>query len=441
MKKTVAIVLCAAMLLSLCACSAVDKLQQVELPPLPEVSESPTPTAESAAPTAQPEPEPEEPVTPLVDEGQENRVVVNFETTSYERFDPPSGLQRILTFSYVTPKIRIEGRTEAADKINEYIAMLDETYYTGNDYGDGPAWGFNGILEAAEDNYAYAVTMGDRSLPLEYSASRSAKVGRIDNKLIDIVLEAYEYTGGEHGHYRDRAYVFDCETGERLRLEDIGAEGADLRAALVQAMLDAVEANPDYYAEHLSEELVRPEEYEQVFAALLREGSWYFGEQGLVIFSDLEVLAPYEAGLTEFVIPYDALQGQLAEKWMPGERAGAGQFRVIPLSQVEEGSLALLDKITVSEGEELCLLAEGTVYDVYLSTVYYTDSFHEKVQHWCSSYMSDSALQIVSAVPEGIPDLMIRYTTADGQRVGKLLSQSGLDGSYMLVDEQIEVLG
>ena len=55
--------------------------------------------------------------------------------------------------------------------------------------------------------------------------------------------------------------------------------------------------------------------------------------------------------------------------------------------------------------------------------------------------MTDGAIQIVTTVPEGIPNLMISYTTADGQRVGKLLSQSGLDGRYLLIDDQIEVLG
>ena len=441
MKKRIALLLCLAMVWMLAACSMADKLQKVELPPLPEVNEE----EETPVPTLTPEtPEPSEtpePVQPLVDDLQEHRVTVNFDTTSYECYDPPSGLQRILTFSYVTPKIRIVGRPEAAERINEFLARMDETYYTGNDYGDGPATGFNGMLEIAEDNYAYAVTMKDRSLPLEFSASRTAKVGRIDDRVIDIILSSYEYTGGAHGMSVDRAYVFDCESGERLQLDQLAEDPEAFRDLLLQMMLQAVKENPEYYAEHISDEMVAPDSYETAFAALLREGAWYFSNEGLVLFSDLYELAPYAAGVTEFVIPYERLQGVMLDKYLPGERDGAGEFRVIPMEQVLEGSLELLDKITDKEGVELCLLAEGTVYDVYLSNVFYTDRFYEHQQLWCSSFMSDSALQIVTTIPEGIPDLMIRYTTADGQQVRKLLTQSGLDGSYQLTDDQIQVLG
>lgn len=443
MKRWFSILLCLALVFALCACSAVDKIQNVDLPPLPEVTEEPTapettdaPAVDNGEAVSTPEP-----VQPTVDETAANRVVVNFVTTSYERFDPPSGLQRILTFSYVTPKIRIEGRDEAADKINEYIAMLDETYYTGNDYGDGPAWGFNGILEAAEDNYAYAVTMGDRTLPLEYSASRSAKVGRLDDRLINLVFEAYEYTGGAHGSYEGRAYVFDAATGERVRLADLSEDQEAFKEAIVAAMLRLVGTEPEYYQEHIDPSFIENEDYEGAFGQLMRDGSWYFDNDGLVVFSALYELAPYASGLTEFHIPYAELEGMIPEKYLPAEREGAGEFSVIPLEDIENGSVVLLDKITVSEGQELCLMANGTIYDVYLSEVTYADRFYEKDQLWASSFMTDGAIQIVTTVPEGIPNLMISYTTADGQRVGKLLSQSGLDGRYLLIDDQIEVLG
>ena len=131
MKKWLSILLCLTLALGLCACAAVDKIQNVDLPPLPEITDEPETAEATEPPAAEENAEPEaspEPVVPLVDQSAANRVVVNFVSTSYERYDPPSGLQRILTFSYVTPKIRIEGRDEAADKINEYLAMLDETY-------------------------------------------------------------------------------------------------------------------------------------------------------------------------------------------------------------------------------------------------------------------------------------------------------------------------
>ncbi|MBR1457107.1 MAG: DUF3298 domain-containing protein, partial [Oscillospiraceae bacterium] len=392
MKKWIAVLLSLLLAFSMAACSAVDGLQKVDIPPLPEVTEEPEAPAVTEAPEESPTALPEMPedMVPEVDASLSNRVSVNFVTSNYEAFDPSAGIERILTFSYVTPKIRIDGRDAAAEAINEYVAMLDETYYTGNDYGDGSASGFNGMLELAEDNYTYAVTMGERSLPLEFSASRTARVERIDSRVIDLVLSSYEYTGGAHGNYWDSAYVFDAETGARLKLEDLSEDAEALRAALVDAMIQAVNDDPAYYEYQIPEDFVAPEDYETAFAALLREGSWYFGNDGLVVFSTLYELGPYASGITEFTIGYDKLSGVIDDKWLPAAREGAGEFTVLPLSEIEEGSVELLDKVTVREGPEICLLADGTVYDVNLSTVYYADRFYEQEQLWCSSYMSNA---------------------------------------------------
>ena len=56
--------------------------------------------------------------------------------------------------------------------------------------------------------------------------------------------------------------------------------------------------------------------------------------------------------------------------------------------------------------------------------------------------MSDCAIQLVTLIPEGMPDLMISYTTADGLRHHSLISQSGIDGSISLTDaETVEAVG
>ena len=55
--------------------------------------------------------------------------------------------------------------------------------------------------------------------------------------------------------------------------------------------------------------------------------------------------------------------------------------------------------------------------------------------------MKDSAIQLETMIPDGIPNLMVSYTDADGVNHSKLVSQSGMDGSFLLIDDNIEVLG
>ncbi len=101
-----------------------------------------------------------------------------------------------------------------------------------------------------------------------------------------------------------------------------------------------------------------------------------------------------------------------------------------------------MDSLILNEdGQELCIAANGRIYDVSVCSVYYVDRFYENTQFWYASSLSDCALQLQVVVPDGLPNLRISYTTADGVRHGKLLSQSGADGSFMLVDDDIQAVG
>lgn len=442
MKKWIALLLCACMAFSLCACSAFKIAEDLDLPPLPEVNpeaaSEPVPTL-PATDVSFPEGEGEQAAAPI-----DNRIIVSCSTTKYEQYDPADGTQLILTFSYETPVVHIEGREEASDAINEYIAMLDETFYTGNDYGDGPSTGFNAMLEAAEDNFTYVIETGTEGIGMEYSESRKVRIERADSTLLSLVFTDSVYTGGAHGITDDRAYVFDTETGKRLRLDDLTQDYSAFENAVVDAML-ALRETDEGYNNTIPEGYVDPADYRSAFSALLRQGSWYLGQDGLVLFSSLYELGPYASGIAEFTIPYEDLKTVMDECWFPPERQGSGELSVQAMSEVPDGSVEIVDRAVVDEGgEEVCLLVSGTVYDLSLSRVYYSDDLSEFYQDrliWHTSSLTDAALQIAVIVPDAIPNLHVAYRTADGEVHGLLLSQSGMDGSYFLMEDKIESVG
>jgi len=438
MKSFLCIALVLAISFTLFGCSA---LEELDLPPLPDVDSIKEQQAEEVVETSAPVetmlplPTPE----PLAAE----HVIVNISSYSETFLDPQHGTEPILEYSYQLPVVYVEGRDEISAVINEHIAHINETYQTGNDYGFGTHSGVNIYLEMATDNYTYMVNTGEESSPLPYFYGYTVKVPRGDEKILSLRYNIQDFIGGAHGNYVDRAYVFDTVSGERITLDMLSPDADAFKSFLHTYMLSLYEADEGgYYSERVAEENFFEGPVSDALAALIREGSWYLGDKGMVVFSDIYELGPYAAGICEFIIPYSELAAYVDARWLPAERAGEGSFSVLPQSAIAEGSAQIIDRVTVDAGgEQLCLVAEGTVYDIRLSKVSYADRFYETAQLWACSYMEDCLLQLDVIVPEGIPDLMLRYTDGAGVEHTKLISRSGLDGSYTLIDDDIEAVG
>ena len=111
-----------------------------------------------------------------------------------------------------------------------------------------------------------------------------------------------------------------------------------------------------------------------------------------------------------------------------------------------EGTIKSIGLLTVSDGEDLYLRAEGSVYDVQISSAAYYDveagdRFYETERLWFASFMTDCALQLRALLPEGMPDLMITYTDSAYEQHRLLLSENGVDGTPALVDDTLIAVG
>ena len=445
MKRTLVLALCLLMLVQLCACGRLDRLKNVELPPLPQVTERPEAPAETPAgneeqqpaETAEETPAPEQPFA----ESLRQNVVVNFRKTEMVEYDPAEGEQKILTFSYVTPHVAIEGREAAADAINEYIAMLDEGFYTGNDYGDGASIGYYGMLEQAEDNFTYVREM-QTDLPLEFACERGAGLNRADGRVLSLTMSTYTYSGGAHGMNVSRAYVFDTETGEIVSFDQLSADSAALRAFLTQHMVEMSET--DETIREATADFVLPEEREARFGALLRDGSWYLTEDELVVFSDLYEISSYAAGMQFFRFPFAELGDLLDPRWRGAPESGVGSFSIRSTEDVENGSIPVLDMLKLDEtGEQICLLSGERSCDVLLSRVAYAEysgSFYLTDPLWYCARMESSAVQIQAEIPDGFPNLALSYRGENGEVHRCLISQSGEDGRLLLMEEGVSFL-
>lgn len=425
MKKTVSLILALVMVAALSGCDQLDRLRGIELPapPAADVAEQP---AETPVPTEEPAPEKAA--------GPAAKVIAKITKTEELHYDPAEGNTLILDFSYETPFIDISGRDDAANAINEYIAMLDETYYTGNDYGDGTSNGLNMMLELATDNYTYAYETG-ADVNLEMSSNRTVSIERADDTVLSLLYSTSTYTGGAHGSYGYRGYTFSTEDGSLISLDDLSAKPEELRKTLLERMKAALEGSEQPAMEITDEMLL----------GLLRNGSWYLSRSGIVIFPDLYEIASYAEGIKMFEVSYSELDGLIDEKYLPVQYEETGGLSVVPQSGFKDGSMEVVDKVVAGEqGTELFIIADGPVYDVRISKVSYIDysgTFYETEHLWNCSYMNDCAVQLKTDIPDGMPNLMISFHTAEGLRVNRLLTQSGKDGSLILVDDNIAAVG
>lgn len=429
-KRILSVGLMIALAFSLCACEKLSDLSDIELPPLPTVTPE-------AAPEATPEATPEaaETTAPL-ETGSAHGLIVGVSRTTMEAYDPQDGSQLILTFSYDTPTVYLEGGEAVAAAINEQTALLEETYYSGSGYGTG----YNDMLTMAEDNYNYIVSSGIEGGMVELVCSRTVSVERMDAKVLTLLYNDYSFTGGAHGSYGDTGYSFDLSTGNLLSLEDLSGDYESLASFLVDYMVNTVENDPEL-AQRIDLGLYEEGTgYAEILSPLLRQGSWYFDGQGLVIFSSLYEISSYAAGPIFFNIPYADLRGHVDDSWLPGETEGSGSLELAAGGEMLTDNTPIIDKLDVDAGgESLYLVVRGSVENLRIDKGEYVNSFYVTENLWNCGSMDNCALQLQCLIPEGMPNLRVSYDDAEGSH-SYYLSHSGQDGSIILTDT-VEAVG
>ena len=430
-KTILCLLMLAALLLS--GCAAIENL-----PKLPQITAAPTAEPAASTPAA---PEVEKPETaqitfsPAASAGEEedgNGFFVHLERNTREAYDPAENKEKILNFSWDSVRVLSDRHAEAAERITETLAEMEDAWYTGGSVEDGYDYGYNGMLEIAEDNYGFAVEYGGI---MELEAERTVFVEHADSDYCAFLINTYYYTGGAHGNYSTEAVCFDSRTGERLGLDELSSDPEALRARLLEQMLKLAEEDRDgYYSEQLS--LTDPENYAAAFAALLREGSWYPGHDAFYVFSTLYELGPYAAGIAEFAIPYESLEGILDERWIPRHTEEEAGLRIVPMAEVPEGSVEIADLLVLGDGgEAFLLICEGELTDLQIQTcsIGYEDRFYPDRNLYYCGRLKNAAIQLALLMQGDLPDSMIRYRDRNGEHE-LLICMSGEDGSYFLTE-------
>lgn len=412
MKKTISILIICSFLLSGCSYRV---FKDAELQPtmLPAVE---TPSVESPDPTPDPG---------LSEEEARNRVLVGY-MDQQESYPDEDG-STLLEFACRTPQIQIPGLEAEETAINAMLIKLTETYIQGGGEGDVEL-GVEALLRDAQE---LRKEMGEENW-VPFAKELSVYVARGDAAVLSFVYDGYTNMAGAHGTITRRGMNFDVEAGRELLFADLAADEQALRDLCLQVMKEETAA--------LKESRGLYDDYESILPQLIKDGNWYFSDRGLVIIANQYDIAPYAAGRFDFCISYKSLSGVLYERWQrpAKEIVQGGMDGSLASMQPLGSSEALADLKLADEGEEIVLWANNSVYDVRINRVLHKEEsggFAADTEYFYASRMDDGEfLRLLVNLPDGIPNLSVSWRLPEGTLQRLLLSQSGVDGSLLLID-------
>lgn len=237
----------------------------------------------------------------------------------------------------------------AAERINSSLAELYVRFGADAEY----------TQRVAEDQ-----TDGEQ-IALSYYCAPS--VTRCDTRVLSAVFDVSQDIGGIHADSTRTSRSYNADNGSLLTLADIAKNEEQLKTFIKNYVI-GLAAGDDYKESGVS---ILFDDFESTINDLVDAGAnWYFSDGGLVFYANPYDIAPYSRGVLLFEIPYSALEEFIDEGFMPVEYEGEnGMLLADDGDKLDRSSLNILGTVTVDEdGQSVVLSAEETVYNVKIYT-------------------------------------------------------------------------
>ena len=237
----------------------------------------------------------------------------------------------------------------AAEQINSSLAELYVRFGADAEY----------TRRVAEDQ-----TDGEQ-IALSYYCAPS--VTRCDTRVLSAVFDVSQDIGGIHADSTRTSRSYNADNGSLLTLADIAKNEEQLKTFIKNYVI-GLAAGDDYKEGGVS---ILFDDFESTINDLVDAGAnWYFSDGGLVFYANPYDIAPYSRGVLLFEIPYSALEEFIDEGFMPVEYEGEnGMLLADDGDKLDRSSLNILGTVTVDEdGQSVVLSAEETVYNVKIYT-------------------------------------------------------------------------
>lgn len=137
-----------------------------------------------------------------------------------------------------------------------------------------------------------------RTVTLTYEI---AKINYIDDLLVSIQADGYEYSGGAHGTPFRNHFILNRKTGKQLKLSDIVNNPIEELQSKVGTAFRQLAEKTNFAFES-------PEDLEHTVSdSISYDSDFYLTPEGIVFYYSPYAIAPYAEGFPEVTIPYNDL--------------------------------------------------------------------------------------------------------------------------------------
>lgn len=257
---------------------------------------------------------------------------------------------------------------------------------------------------------------------------------RMDSTVLSLSGSHHSSDGNSYSETTTSSASYNLVTGKYLAISDILSEAGGASASLCAKLIAKLEP----IAEEKSLFPYYKSTIESSFSMdLNRYYAWYFTEEGICFYFSPYEIAPNSAGTIQVTVPYSELTGILADDYFPAEQpaiAGnlsAGWFNQVDLNQFNHFAELLSDP----DASRCILWVDTVIYNVRLEQGHWDNAKNQ--------FVTDATVFTANCIAEGdglilrcnlsdtTPTLLLRYLS-DGAPKSCYITKDHLTGAVVL---------
>ena len=207
-----------------------------------------------------------------------DRILIHIERTRKDAMDPAEGRTRILEYAWDNVRVESVQHPEAAAVITEDMAVRQDVWYTGTGETAPDSYGYNAMLEAAEDSFTIAREYD--TVPEECSAERYVTVIRADETVCAFLISTATDLGVGPKKTVYELLCYDPGTGTLLFSDRAAEDPGQLYTAVNSRWAESIAEGEAAVAIRTMDEL-QEDSIEIVDQVVIGDG----GEAYLLVFS------------------------------------------------------------------------------------------------------------------------------------------------------------
>ncbi|RDY26072.1 DUF3298/DUF4163 domain-containing protein [Romboutsia weinsteinii] len=133
---------------------------------------------------------------------------------------------------------------------------------------------------------------------VKFVANTDFEVKKNSDNMLSILVKYYKYSGGAHGYYENIAYNIDMRDGNILKLSDLFKTQVNYKEVINKEIRNQIEDLGKTDKENVGI-------YQ--FNSIKDDQKFYIQDDNLVIYFDLYDIAPYAAGIPEFLLNINSI--------------------------------------------------------------------------------------------------------------------------------------